>query len=85
MKWENRIKDTLDKEKKNDNNGSIQMSEDKWRSIMKKVDSVIDTYQDNIKEQKQEDKKQLEEKIGSQKILLILVLYRIKPPFNFLI
>ncbi|MBW7571341.1 hypothetical protein [Caproiciproducens faecalis] len=66
-KWESRIKETLDKEKENDRNGSIQMSEEKWRTIIKKVDSAIDTYQDNIKEQKQEDKKQLEEKIGAQK------------------
>ena len=66
-KWESRIKETLDKEKENDKNGSIQMSEEKWRTIMKKVDSAIDTYEDNIKVQRQEDKKQLEEKNWEQK------------------
>ena len=56
VNWEKRIKETIDKEQDNDSNGSIQMSEKRWRNLMKKVDNTIDTFKDNKKEQDQEEK-----------------------------
>lgn len=62
VNWEKRIKDNIDKEKENDSNGSIQMSEKQWRNLIKRVDYAIDALKGNVKEQKQEGKKQVEEK-----------------------
>lgn len=62
VNWQKRIKEAIDKEQENDSNGSILMSEKKWRDLMKKVDNATDTSKDNKKEQEQEEKKQLEEK-----------------------
>ena len=62
VNWEKRVKETIDKERENDSNGSIQMSEKQWCNLMKKVDNAIDSLKDNKKEQEQEEKKQLEEK-----------------------
>ena len=67
VNWQKRIKDSIDKEQENSSNGSIQMSEKQWRSLMNKVDSAIDISKDNIKEQEQEGKKQLEEENLIQK------------------
>jgi len=61
--WEKRIKEAIDKEQENDSDGSIMMSEKKWKNLMKKVDNAIDTIKDNKSEQEREEKKQLEEKI----------------------
>lgn len=61
LKWEKRIKDSIDKEQENDRNGSIQMSEKQWRNLMGKVDSAINTLNDNIKKREQGEK-QPEEK-----------------------
>jgi hypothetical protein len=63
VNWEKRIKEAIDKEQENDSNGSIMMSEKKWRNLMKKIDSAIDTIKGNKSEQEREEKKQLEEKI----------------------
>ena len=65
--WQKRIKDSIDKEQENASNGSIQMSEKQWRSLMNKVDSAIDISKDNIKEQDRGGKKQLEEENLIQK------------------
>ena len=54
VNWEKRIKETLEKERENDSKGSIQMSEKKWRNLMKKVDNALDTAKGNNKEQEQE-------------------------------
>ncbi|HEX3027007.1 MAG TPA: hypothetical protein VHR42_07250 [Clostridia bacterium] len=62
VNWEKRIKDNIDKEKENDSNGSIQMSEKQWRNLIKRVDYAIDALKGNVKEQEQEGKKQVEEK-----------------------
>lgn len=62
VSWEKKLKNNIDKEQENDINGSIQMSEKQWRSLMKKVDSSIDTLKDDNKKQEQEGKKQLKKK-----------------------
>lgn len=54
VNWEKRIKETIDKERENDSNGSIQMSEKQWYNLMKKVDNALDTSTGNIKEHEQE-------------------------------
>lgn len=62
VNWQKRIKEAIDKEKENDSNGSILMSEKQWRKLMKRVDNAIDSSKDNKKEQEQEEKKQAEER-----------------------
>ncbi|MBP2637950.1 MAG: hypothetical protein H6Q72_3857 [Firmicutes bacterium] len=62
VNWEKRIKEAIDKERENDSDGSILMSEKQWRDLMKKVDNAIDTFNDNKKGQEQAEKKQAEEK-----------------------
>jgi membrane-associated HD superfamily phosphohydrolase len=62
VNWEKRIKDAIDKERQNDSDGSIRMSEMQWRNLMKKVDNAINTFKDNQKNQETEGKRQLEEK-----------------------
>ena len=62
VNWEKRVKENLDKEQENDKSGNIQMSEKQWRNLIKKVDNAIDTFNENIKEQKQDAKKQADEK-----------------------
>jgi hypothetical protein len=61
VNWEKQFKEAKEKEQENDRNGSIQMSEEHWRNIMKKVDNAIDTLKDNNKEQEQEEKVHLGE------------------------
>jgi hypothetical protein len=62
LNLENRFQEAKEKQQKNDNSGNIMMSEKQWRSLMKKVDNAIDAYKENLKQQEQEEKKQLEEK-----------------------
>ena len=52
VNWQIRTKQAIDKEKENDSNGSIQMSEKQWRKLMTKVDNAIDSSKDNKKEQR---------------------------------
>ena len=54
VNWKLRVKQAMDKEKENDSTGSIQMSEKKWRNLMKIVDPAIDTSKDEKKEQEHE-------------------------------
>ena len=56
VNWEKQNKEAIEKEQENDSNGSIQMSEKHWRNLMKKVDTAINTLNDNKKEQEQEEK-----------------------------
>lgn len=53
--WEKRIIEAKKKERENDNNGSIQMSDKQWRNLMKKVDNAINTTNDKLEDQKQEE------------------------------
>ena len=62
VNWKKQMKEAIEKERENDSNGSIQMSEKQWRNLMKKVDNAIDKM-----EQEQEEKKQLEEKNSIRK------------------
>lgn len=52
--WGIRTKQAIDKEKENDSNGNLLMSEKKWRNLMKKVDHALDASKEKIKEQEQE-------------------------------
>ena len=56
VNWKIRVKQAMDKEKENDNTGSIQMSERKWRNLMKMVDPAIDTSKDKENGHEQEKK-----------------------------
>lgn len=67
VNWEKRIKDNIDKEQANDNSGNIQMSDKHWRSLMKKVDSAIDTFKSTVKEQEKEENEQAEVKKSTSK------------------
>jgi membrane-associated HD superfamily phosphohydrolase len=62
-----RLKETIDKERENDSNGNIRMSENQWLNLMKKVDTALDNLKDNKIEQEEEEKKLLEEKILNRK------------------
>ncbi|HEX3075225.1 MAG TPA: hypothetical protein VHP30_16545 [Ignavibacteriales bacterium] len=53
--WEKRIIEAKEKERENDKNGSIQMSEKQWRNLMKKVDNAIHKTNDKLEDQKQEE------------------------------
>lgn len=56
VNWEMRVKGTIDKQEENDSSGNLQMSEKQWHHLMKKVDSAIDSLENNIKEQEKEMK-----------------------------
>lgn len=62
--WETRIKAAIEKERENDRNGSIQMSEKQWRKLMSKVDHALDAVKEKREAQKQE-----EERVERQNIL----------------
>ncbi|MBP2665498.1 MAG: hypothetical protein H6Q76_478, partial [Firmicutes bacterium] len=55
VNWQIRTKQAIDKQKENDSNGNILMSEKKWRNLMKKVDHALDASKDKIKEQEQQE------------------------------
>ena len=55
VNWQIRTKQAIDKQKENDSNGNILMSEKKWRNLMKKVDHALDASKDKIREQEQQE------------------------------
>lgn len=81
LNWQKRVKEAIDKERENDSNGSIQMSEKQWRKLMEKVDNALNTFKDNEKEREQEAKKQLEEKNLIRRDTVPVSLHSIQP-FN---
>ncbi|HWR30493.1 MAG TPA: hypothetical protein VN631_11750, partial [Negativicutes bacterium] len=63
VNWQIRTKQAIDKQKENDSNGNILMSEKKWRNLMKKVDHALDASKEKIKEQEQQEQQEQEKNL----------------------
>lgn len=53
--WKEKVKKKMDDDLKNDQEKNIMMSEKEWHALMKKVDSAINAYKDDVKTEAKAD------------------------------
>lgn len=55
LSWKEKVKKKMDNDLKNDQEKNIMMSEKQWNALMKKVDSAINAYKEEVKTEVEAD------------------------------